>query len=113
MLAPSIHSGPALDRPGELCRTVVGRLTLSNGTPSVRILVAGTRRILGVVQQDRTFDELPPSLRAKWGEGASVSLWDRDLFGRFRVCAVTRERPGWMQRVRIVDADRLRVERTR
>lgn len=88
-------------------------MIFTEGTPSVRILVSGTKRILGVVQQDERFSELPENVRAAWSGGEERNFRLRDLFGRYRVCAVTAERSGRMQKVRVTGADRLRVEWTR
>ncbi|HEX8669244.1 MAG TPA: hypothetical protein VF727_12825 [Allosphingosinicella sp.] len=92
-------------RPGE-CRTIRGRAFLTNGSPSVRIAVVGTKRILGVVQQDLTYGELPAPLRRAW-DSRGAAAWQTDVFGDFTVCAVTRSRPGRMQLVRIAAARKL------
>ena len=85
-------------------------MSLWNGTPSVRIWVVGTRRILGVVQQDETFDDLPANIRQVWDAKGDEAMWNTDLFGDFRVCAVTESRPGWMQMVKVEQARGLRVQ---
>ena len=94
MAAALTTSGP--------CRTVHGRMDLWNGAPTVRIWMVGTRRILGVEQPNERFDDLPPAVRRIWqGDDAD---WATSIYGDFRVCALTPQRPGHMQQVRLVEA---------
>lgn len=88
------------------CGVVHGRMDLWNGTPSVRIWVVGTRRILGVEQRDESFGDLPPAIRRLWSHGPDAD-WNSSIFGDFRVCAATRSQPGRMQMVRLTGARRL------
>ena len=73
------------------CFTVHGRLSFWNGNPTARIWVIGTHRMLGV---DNAYpDELnhlldPPD-------------FDKEVFGDFDVCPLTKRRPGRMQMVGI------------
>lgn len=97
----------------EACRTVHGRMSLTQGTPSVRTWVIGTKRMLGVVQEDESFDQLPGSIRRAWDKVPSSELWSHDLYGDFQVCAVTAERRGWMQFVRVEGAKNLQVRPSR
>lgn len=90
----------------EPCRTVRGRMELTNGTPSVRIWLVGTKRMLGVHQQDELFDQLPVNIRRAW-EGSDGVAGHR-LFGDFRVCPRTPSRPGWMQMVSVESGTNLR-----
>jgi len=90
----SIAASPALAG-GNGCRIVHGRMTLANGAPSVRIWVVGTRRVLGVVQQHESFDDLPANIRGLWGAHGDDAMWSSYLFGNFRVCAITRSKSGW------------------
>ena len=98
----------ALAREGG-CRAIHGRMTLSNGTPSVRIWIIGTHRVLGVVQQDERFEDLPANIRRLWAAHGDDAMWSSDLFGDFAVCPVTRSEPGRMQLVRVLGATRLHV----
>lgn len=91
------------------CRNVHGRMSLSNGTPSVRIWVVGTHRMLGVVQQDKRFTDLPANIRQLWAAHGDDEMWSSDLFGDFRVCALTKDRPGRMQFVRVEEAANLHL----
>jgi len=77
----------------------------ANGTPGVRIWVAGTRRILGVLQQDDTFHELPLNIRKTWD--VASRLHDAALIGDFRVCGREKDVPGRMQLVRVIFARNL------
>ena len=89
------------------CRTVHGRMALWNGTPTVRIWVVGTRRILGVAQQDEAFDRLPASVRKLWDGKNPDADWSTVIYGDFKVCALAPGRPGRMQEVEVMDARRL------
>ncbi len=89
------------------CWTVHGRMAAWNGAPAVRIAVSGTKRVLGVVQANERFDDLPAEIRQAWiadGRGPEDGV---ALIGDFRVCAVTHSRPGRMQMVRVVSGSRL------
>jgi len=91
------------------CRTVHGRMSLFNGTPSVRIWVIGSHRMLGVIQAHETFADLPANVRQLWSAHGDDAMWSSDLFGDFRVCPLTRDRPGHMQPVRLEEAANLRL----
>jgi hypothetical protein len=70
------------------CFTVHGRLSAWNGSPTMRIWRAGTKRILG----DHDDWPLPEEL-------AKHMNWDVEAWGDFEVCPFTKERPGAMQMV--------------
>ncbi len=91
------------------CRTVHGRMSLANGTPSVRIWVIGSHRMLGVIQQDEAFTDLPANIRQLWSAHGDDAMWSSDLFGDFRVCPLRADRPGHMQPVRLEAASNLRL----
>jgi uncharacterized protein involved in response to NO len=96
--------------PPPSCQVVHGQMFLTNGTPSVRIAVIGTRRILGVTQQDQTMDQLPvPStlLQRLMNPKANEDL---AIYSDFNVCAVTKSVPGVMQMVTVKSASHLVVK---
>jgi hypothetical protein len=64
------------------CFKFHGRLSMWNGTPTMRIWRVGTKRILG------TRDEPLPENLAKEMD------WDTEAWGDFEVCPYTKERPG-------------------
>jgi hypothetical protein len=70
------------------CFTVHGRLSLWNGSPSLRVWRVGTNRILGVDDDH----PLPQSI-------AKQMDWGVEAWGDFEVCPFTKERPGVMQLV--------------
>jgi hypothetical protein len=72
----------------DACFTVHGRLSAWNGSPTMRIWRAGTKRILG----DHDDWPLPEKLAEHMG-------WDVEAWGDFEVCPFTKERPGAMQMV--------------
>jgi hypothetical protein len=92
------------------CRTVHGRLSVWNGTPSLRIWIVGTRRILGVSEwrmAEMERDLLPANVWAAFGDDPP----GRQLFGDFLVCPFARERPRRMQMVCVARATRLHAVR--
>jgi hypothetical protein len=101
-------AGAGSPPPAGACRTVHGRMSLANGTPSVRILAIGTHRVLGVIQQDETFNDLPDNIRRLWNAKGDEAMWQADLIGDFVVCPFTTEHTGWMQMVRVKSARHLR-----
>jgi len=79
------------------CFNVRGRLSVYNGTPSIRLWPLGTKRLLGVIDpRDPSAvpgrDTIPESVSSKLN-------FDKDVFGDFLVCPLTRARPGRMQTV--------------
>jgi hypothetical protein len=78
---------------------VHGRLKSWNGTPSLRISVLGTKRILGVHGDS----PIPHNLES------FVKTFETQVIGDFVVCPLTKSRPGWMQIVCIKSATNLRV----
>ena len=56
--------------------TVHGRLTYYNGTPSCRIWIVGTKRLLGVRQSGDEVAYMPKGLR-------DLMSWDTDIFADF------------------------------
>ncbi len=89
-----------------LCRTVHGRMTAGNGTPTVRIWVVGTKRKLGVIGPDAEWPRLPGNVSRLW-TGNRRSVFEGSIYGNFRVCAREQQRPGWMQMVKVVSARNL------
>jgi hypothetical protein len=84
------------------CFKIHGRISLYNGTPSIRIWPVGTKRLLGVLPSE---NEIMP---------ANVSkhiAWGTDIFGDFLVCPFTKQESGHMQFVCIESASNLLLER--
>jgi hypothetical protein len=75
------------------CFKIHGRLSMWNGTPTMRIWRVGSNRILG------TRDEPLPANLAKEID------WDTEAWGDFEVCPYTKDRPGVMQTVCIESAE--------
>ncbi len=107
MIAALAALALASQAPAHGCTTVHGRMYAANGNPAVQIWVIGSRRVLGVVQQDETFDDLPRSIRKAWTVGGHGPEDGAVLVGDFRICAVTGSRPGRMQMVRVLSGRRL------
>jgi hypothetical protein len=104
---PMASSARAPAGPGA-CFDVHGRLAIWNGNPSVRIWPVGTRRELGVVAPDgdAAGDHLLP------GPIATLIQASPDhtvVFGDYRVCPLSPDKPGRMRIVYIAGASRLRA----
>ena len=80
------------------CFTLHGRLSLWNGSPSLRIWRIGTGRILGV----RT-ETTPENVSALFGDDPFAT----NIYGDFDVCPFTKEKAGEMQMVCIESASHL------
>lgn len=106
-LGALVGTTPSLARANYGCRTVHGRIQIWNGTPDVRISVLGSKRILGVDGPNgEAFELLPPKVARFWESKGNPM--DHALIGDFRVCALTPERPGWMQFVTVKSGKNLR-----
>jgi len=107
LLAP-----PAADAAGASCRhslkvvapcfTVHGLLREGEGAPSLRISRMGNLRVFGVVGDDGasrpdSLEQLPSTLRAVMQPPTPGFAYS--VYGNFRVCPLTRKRPGWMRLV--------------
>lgn len=83
------------------CFRVQGTLRLFNGTPSARIQVQGSKRVLGVIPyiagNNETF-AAPEAVRSQ----ASFDHW---MVGSYLVCPLTKPKPRTMQQVCIESAD--------
>ena len=90
------------------CQVIRGRFFVANGTPSIRIAVVGTKRILGVT--DGQLDPegqstVPDNVKHLMG----LDAFYRDIYGTYDVCPLDRARPGRMQTVCIESASQLSV----
>lgn len=95
--AETAYAGP--------CFSVRGRLGLANGNPGFRIWRIGTKRILGVLDcqgRDESTAAIPAPVKTLTGP-----TFSRRVYGTFRVCPLTKARPGWMQMVCIKGASGL------
>jgi hypothetical protein len=84
------------------CFDVHGRLSFYNGAPSARIWKIGTKRLLGVHDS-----VLPGQL------GLRMTSSNMQAFGDFRVCPLTREKPGVMQIVCIASARHVKYKKAK
>ena len=89
------------------CFVVHGRLSVYNGTPSIRLWPVGSKRLLGVLDPEDISavpgrNTIPASIESKLD-------FDKDVFGDFLVCAIDRSRPGRMQTVCIASGKNLFV----
>jgi hypothetical protein len=89
------------------CFTVHGRLSVYNGTPSIRLWPVGSKRLLGVLDPEDISGELGPATMPAAIKGQLD--WDKNIFGDFLVCPLTRSEPGRMQTICIASAKHLIV----
>lgn len=87
------------------CFTVQGRLLISNGTPSVRLIPKGSKRQLGVINDGDAEDHALP------GEIAKVISPETHLYGEFEVCPLTQPKPSEMQMVCMISGKDLTVRK--
>jgi hypothetical protein len=78
-------------------------LSFYNGTPSFRIWIVGTKRVLGVDQSSNEVPSMPQALRDL------VKGDDTEVFADFVVEPLTPYEQGVMQRVRVVSASKIVV----
>lgn len=87
------------------CFRVHGRLFVSNGTPSVRILVVGTERIFGVVNDGDSQElELPPNIAKPLTPSTHIT-------GDFFICPLTKQKPKEMQMVCLKSGENLAIRK--
>ena len=94
----SCKEHPQLSGP---CFKLRGRLSIYNGTPSLRIWPVGTTRLLGISEgrfAHPDIDNIPPHVRARLG-----SL-DDELFAEFTVCPFANDKPGVMRLICVESA---------
>ena len=111
--SPTVQSATSCRARSDLvgkCFTVHGRLSVYNGTPSIRLWPIGTKRLLGILDPTDISavpgsNTIPPSIESKLD-------FDKQVFGDFLVCPLTVSHPGRMQTVCIESGKNLFV-RTR
>ena len=83
------------------CYETRGRLQAANGNPSVRIWKVGTKRVLGV--RNENLENLPTKVKEEFSFGVFV-------FADYKVCPLTKEKPGHMQMVCVESMKNIRIE---
>lgn len=89
------------------CFPVRGRLHFANGNPALRMWIVGTKRLLGVRDDE---DLIVPANLAKCLVPDSGDAFERTTFGDFVVCPFTADRPGRMRMVCIESAANLVIQ---
>src|SRR5262245_22499042 len=89
------------------CFSVQGRLSVYNGTPSIRLWPIGTKRLLGIIDLNDTSNAPGPTVLP--AEIKTKLDWDKDVFGNFLVCPLTKQKQGRMQTVCIESGKNLVV----
>jgi hypothetical protein len=88
------------------CFSLHGRLYIANGTPSARIHVSGTRRVLGIVDasgEPEGKSLLPMSVTKLFGNNVFMG----SIVGDYFVCPLTGDHPGTMRIVCVESATNL------
>lgn len=83
------------------CFSLHGRISLWNGSPSLRIWRIGTNRVLGVLPSESPI--IPSALRRYLALGVRV-------YGNFVVCPFTAQTPGSIQMVCVQSASRVVIQ---
>jgi hypothetical protein len=83
------------------CFSVQGKLFVSNGTPSVRIVPKGSKRSLGIVNDGDAEDRTLPD------EVAIMISTETHIYGRFEVCPLTKPKPDEMRMVCLISGKNL------
>ena len=95
---PATHGAKSCrDRPDLVgrCFAVHGRLSVYNGNPTIRLWRIGTNRLLGVRDPEEVNGVAgPPTIPATIREKLD---FDKNVYGDFLVCPLTRSKPGRMQ----------------
>jgi len=89
------------------CFNVHGRLSIYNGTPSIRLWPIGSKRMLGVLDPTDISSAPGPSVLP---DDIKQKLdWNKDVFGDFFVCPLSRRQPGRMQTICLDSGKHLNV----
>ena len=83
------------------CFSLHGRMSLWEGSPSLRIWRIGTKRILGVLPSENPI--VPAAIRERLAFGV-------EFYGNFEVCPFTARKPGSMQMVCVQRASNVVVQ---
>jgi len=97
---------PAIVAP---CFVVHGRLSVYQGSLNHRIWPVGSHRLLAVVDGADVYDDEKPPLPEFLESPIEKFGSETRLFADYRVCPLTRPRPGHMQHVCIVGASHIFV----
>ena len=93
-----LHSHAVAQEPVAPCYIIHGRLSYYNGTPSTRIWIVGTNRMLSLPREDQ---DLPANVKAL------LKDFDDNIFGDFEVCPLRRYQRGHMQAVFVKSASHI------
>ena len=89
------------------CFRVHGRLSVYNGTPSIRLWPIGSKRLLGVLDPIDASSAPGPTVMP---DDIKLKLdWNKDVFGDFFVCPLNRKQPGRMQTICLESGKHLTV----
>ena len=89
------------------CFTVHGRLSVYNGTPSIRLWPLGSKRLLGILDPNDVSSAPGPTVLPE--EIKNKLDWNKDVFGDFFVCPLSRKQPGRMQTICLDSGNHLTV----
>ena len=89
------------------CFNVHGRLSVYNGTPSIRLWPLGTKRLLGIIDPRDASSAPGPTILPL--DIKNKLDWDKDVFGDFLVCPLSVSKPGKMQTICIESGKNLSI----
>ena len=89
------------------CFNVHGRLSVYNGTPSIRLWPIGTKRLLGIIDPNDVSNAPGPTILPL--DIKNKLDWDKDVVGDFVICPLTRQQTGRMQTICIESTKNLIV----
>lgn len=89
------------------CFKARGKMFFSNGTPSIRIWLVGTKRILGISEGRfylDDYDNVPNEL-------VNLLNWQNSMFADFTICPFTKDKPGVMRLVCVDKAENMSIRK--
>jgi hypothetical protein len=89
------------------CYKVRGRMSFANGTPSLRIWLVGTKRILGISEGRfylKEYSNVPEELIRQL-------TWDTFMCADFTVCPFTDDKPGVMRMGCVESAENIKIKK--
>ena len=100
----SCKEHPMLSGP---CFKIRGRMSFSNGTPSIRIWPVGTNRILGVSEGRfylEGYENVPEEL-------VHQLSWETGMYTDFTICPFTNDEPGVMRLICVESAKNISIRK--
>jgi hypothetical protein len=100
----SCKEHPMLSGP---CFKIRGRMSFSNGTPSIRIWPVGTNRILGISEGRfylEDYENVPDEL-------VHQLSWETAMYADFTICPFTNDEPDVMRLICVESAENISIRK--